>query len=1008
MALLIRAAFFTALTIMTLWCGTPNVVAQNSTVNLTDFGAVGDGNTDCGPALQAALNALAAGGGGTLIVPSGRYAIATPVSRDFAGAAVSIVIKGVESSTPVDTSGGGYELSQPLNLVSEFYPRTGSTQSAISISGLSNLLIKDIAFVGTPDVQTDAANTLLFDGVENATIRHCEFYGLSALLGYGIVNAVRSGLRIEQSKFLGCTGNSGTYTPVVQNMEWKGIVVSNCVFLDYGLRPELFGKLGLSAPIAWILIGNAATTTNNSPRREVEIRDVFLDEGGFTGISAYPGRYQPPSAPIDLIYVTGLRMNVTNLAAYGHHFVTVEGVLVEDSHYGWSQNADSALNLFSVQEAILDKLECIAHANRIRADSSTKRVSVINSVYTFLDSDAQVTNVIHTQTPEEDPVQFVRQRFASVLGREPDPAGHFYWSRLLLQCGQDANCISQKQALFNSYLEGSPAPSFSITGTVSGDNAIPLSGVTVQLTGSQTAVTQTDSNGNYSFNKLPTSGVYSVNVSKTHYTFDQPTASINYAPTDKILNFAGSVDKFAIQGSVRNGSGAGVAGITVTLAGSQNRTTTTDLEGNYSFTEVPVGGTYTATPSKLNYVFTPLNQSVADLSNDQTFDFTLETNTITGRVTKPNGDGLSGTTVTLAGSEAATTTTDVGGNYSFTRVPSGGTYTVTASKLPFVFTPLNQTITNLMSDRTINFSLVTYTISGKVIKPDGSGLPGATVTLSGSEQGTTTTDLTGNYSFTELPAGGTYTVTPSNPSYLFTPLNQTVTNLTSDQTINFTLVTYAITGRVTKAGANGLAGATVTLSGSATDTQTTDTSGNYSFVNLPAGGNYTITASKPNYTCTPAALTVANLNADQIGNFSAQLNFGVPVLLTLPNTTRAVALDSVFHTDEPFLPRYIGAWGTDNRTRIILFAQNFQLAAGEGAEAFTADAEDASGRHYALTVEYVVADDEVSHVTNIVIRLSDDLTDVGDVLLQITFRGIVSNRVRVGIGHIGGGPPDVP
>jgi len=32
--------------------------------------------------------------------------------------------------------------------------------------------------------------------------------------------------------------------------------------------------------------------------------------------------------------------------------------------------------------------------------------------------------------------------------------------------------------------------------------------------------------------------------------------------------------------------------------------------------------------------------------------------------------------------------------------------------------------------------------------------------------------------------------------------------------------------------------------------------------------------------------------------------------------------------------------------------------------------------------------------------------DIGDVLVGVTLRGTTSNRVRVGIGHIGGGPPD--
>jgi hypothetical protein len=76
-------------------------VADQVLYNLTDFGAVGDGITDNGPALQSALNAIAEAGGGTLFVPAGRYAINTPVYKDFTGLASDVSILGVESSTPV-------------------------------------------------------------------------------------------------------------------------------------------------------------------------------------------------------------------------------------------------------------------------------------------------------------------------------------------------------------------------------------------------------------------------------------------------------------------------------------------------------------------------------------------------------------------------------------------------------------------------------------------------------------------------------------------------------------------------------------------------------------------------------------------------------------------------------------------------------------------------------------------------------------------------------------------
>src|ERR1044072_165840 len=246
-------------------------------LNLRDFGAVGDGVADDGPAFQSALDALAAAGGGTLYVPQGKYAIVTPVAKDFTGLASSITIIGVESLTPVaPPSAGGDQLSLGLDLKTEVYPRTGEEKVAFFIKGLRSFVVKDLAFVGTPNVRPDAASTLFLSDIEKAQIKHSEFYGLCTLTGDGILVALRSDLEITQSKFLGSTATSGFYIPIVQNLEWYGITVTDTTFLDYGQRPELFSKTGLAAPISWINIGNAAKKTNLSPRREVVLRNVFL------------------------------------------------------------------------------------------------------------------------------------------------------------------------------------------------------------------------------------------------------------------------------------------------------------------------------------------------------------------------------------------------------------------------------------------------------------------------------------------------------------------------------------------------------------------------------------------------------------------------------------------------------------------------------------------------------------------------------------------------------------
>jgi hypothetical protein len=131
-----------------------------------------------------------------------------------------------------------------------------------------------------------------------------------------------------------------------------------------------------------------------------------------------------------------------------------------------------------------------------------------------------------------------------------------------------------------------------------------------------------------------------------------------------------------------------------------------------------------------------------------------------------------------------------------------------------------------------------------------------------------------------------------------------------------------------------------------------------------------------------------------------------PVLLSEADSTRALALDSVTRSREPFASESTIAWSADRRTRITLFAMNLALGAGEDASALTAGAEDGAGRRYALKVEYVGAVAGAPLISEVVIRLSEDLNDVGDVLVWIGYRGLSSNRVRVGLGHVGGGPVD--
>ncbi len=93
-------------------------------------------------------------------------------------------------------------------------------------------------------------------------------------------------------------------------------------------------------------------------------------------------------------------------------------------------------------------------------------------------------------------------------------------------------------------------------------------------------------------------------------------------------------------------------------------------------------------------------------------------------------------------------------------------------------TPSLTTVTNGSVRRPLE-----YTISGNV-QADGANLPGATVSLTGSHGGFTTTDANGNYSFTAYEDGD-YTVTVSKAGYTFDPASKSVFDLGMNETRDF-------------------------------------------------------------------------------------------------------------------------------------------------------------------------------------------------------------------------------
>jgi uncharacterized protein GlcG (DUF336 family) len=90
----------------------------------------------------------------------------------------------------------------------------------------------------------------------------------------------------------------------------------------------------------------------------------------------------------------------------------------------------------------------------------------------------------------------------------------------------------------------------------------------------------------------------------------------------------------------------------------------------------------------------------------------------------------------------------------------------------------------------------------------------------------------------------------------------------------------------------------------------------------------------------------------------------------------------------------------------MLFAGNLHLQEGESSDAVSADAEDGNHNLIPLGVESVVPVPDQNWATAVIVKLAPEMSDLGDVLVRIYYHGVASNRVRMGVGHTGGGPPD--
>ncbi|HEY2931717.1 MAG TPA: carboxypeptidase regulatory-like domain-containing protein [Acidobacteriota bacterium] len=354
-----------------------------------------------------------------------------------------------------------------------------------------------------------------------------------------------------------------------------------------------------------------------------------------------------------------------------------------------------------------------------------------------------------------------------------------------------------------------------------------------------------------------------------------------------------SFDTFTVTGYVVQ-DGDGLNGITVrlTTAAGQTVSTTTDIFGFYGFEEVPIG-TYTLTPSALNYSFIPASQSVKVIDDDvELADF--EANplggfTLSGTVTDSRGRPIfdAGVVIVDANLNAALVYTRRDGSFLRRGLP-GGLYGVGVFYSALTFQP-DVAIVTINANQNLNFAATSrvWKVTGRITPRDGVN-PGRVLMevydTEADEEYYEYTDANGNYEFSAVPEStnpqryelwafqdGFEFKIPSNSTATHYVLLMTGDLVPSQIPFESVFVGYDIFGEVFGFDDKPISGVTIQFGARSV---VSDSLGKFTITQLRS--NARVTASRPGFTFYPAYIDLDLKRLPEKIFFAAEATSSVP------------------------------------------------------------------------------------------------------------------------------------
>jgi hypothetical protein len=335
------------------------------------------------------------------------------------------------------------------------------------------------------------------------------------------------------------------------------------------------------------------------------------------------------------------------------------------------------------------------------------------------------------------------------------------------QSASESVTVTAGQSAQAATLQIQPINPGNVTGSVVNGGGTGLSGATVTAAG---LTTSTAADGSYALNDLP-AGQTTIQASLTGFQSGSTTVTVVAAATTAAPAITLASGSGSITGNVKSTSGAAIAGASVGFGGG---TATTDANGNYTLTGVPVGTVQLVASAS---GFQSVTQSVTVSGGaTSTANFTLapgaSTGSITGKITNASSGAIvTGATISWSG---GSTTSNTSGIYTLTNV-TAGTQNITAVKTGYLPRTLAVGVTGGATS-TLNIPIATAgKISVKVVTSSGAAVSGATVTIKGGVVPTTvsgSSSSTGLFTTNWIPVG-TYTVTVAKSG--FTTQSKTTT-----------------------------------------------------------------------------------------------------------------------------------------------------------------------------------------------------------------------------------------